>query len=40
MSTPSHFYQPVTIIAIVTKIIGKGDLNASTVSHNSYKLNA
>jgi hypothetical protein len=25
---------------MVTRIIGKEDLNASTVSYNSYKLNA
>jgi hypothetical protein len=28
------------IIAMVTRIIGKEDLNASTVPYNSYKLNA
>jgi hypothetical protein len=40
MSTTSHFYRPVTIIAIVTRIIRKEDLNASMVSYNYYKLNA
>jgi hypothetical protein len=40
MSTPSHFYCPATVVAMVTRIIGKEDLNISTVSSNAYKFNA